>query len=331
MVSEAPPDGDAPLEKLFVPYLSNFHLEIGRIGGLRIALKAVEPDNQQYNLHLLCMLENAFESSVLTSLEAEFLGRIGARIIHQRSTSSTMDGARKLVEETDDLSCLHGTVIIADEQTKGRGRFGRSWDSSRGDDILASVILSPRLAITGGLTTMASLASAMTVDEFAKCISSIKWPNDVLVDGKKICGVIAESSTTGSSFVGVIGIGLNVNRLATDNVRQDYSATSIREILGLEKEVDRREVVRAMLANLNELHDALVRGESIMPEWRDKLRVLGSFVEVTMASEQNVEEVISGVAEDVDEFGRLLIRGLDGNLRALAAGEVTMRVEQDGQ
>ncbi len=268
------------------------------------------------------------ESSEFTTLENEFQGSIGTRVIHVRNTTSTMDVARKLVEETHDLEKLDGTVIIADEQTRGRGRFGRSWDSSHGEDILASVILCPRLAITGELTTMAALAAAMTVDELTTRRSVIKWPNDVLVDGKKICGVIAESATTGSSFVGVIGIGLNVNRIAADNVLQEYDATSIREVLRLETVVDRRKVLRVLLANLNELYNALVLGESIMPEWRDRLSVLNSYVEVTMASERNVGETVSGVAEDVDEFGRLLIRERNGHLRAVAAGEVTMRVDR---
>ncbi len=266
------------------------------------------------------------ESCEFTTLENEFQGRIGTRVIHLQNTTSTMDVARTLVEGPDELKTLDGTVVIADQQTRGRGRFGRRWDSSHGEDILASVILCPRLAITGELTTMAALAVAMTVDELTTRRSVIKWPNDVLVDGKKICGVIAESATTGSSFVGVIGIGLNVNRLAADNVLQEYDATSIREIMRLETVVDRRNVLRVLLANLNELYDALVRGESIMPEWRDRLSVLNSYVEVTMASERNVGEIVSGVAEDVDEFGRLLIREPNSHLRAVAAGEVTMRV-----
>lgn len=268
------------------------------------------------------------ESSEFTTLENEFQGRIGTRVIHLRNTTSTMDVARTLVEETDELETLDGTVVIADQQTRGRGRFDRRWDSSHGEDILASVILCPRLAITGELTTMAALAAAMTVDELTMRRSVIKWPNDVLVDGKKICGVIAESATTGSSFVGVIGIGLNVNRLAADDVLQEYDATSIREVLRLETVIDRRKVLRVLLANLNELYNALLRGESIMPEWRDRLSELNSFVEVTMASERNVGEIVCGVAEDVDEFGRLLIRETNGHLRAVAAGEVTMRVDR---
>ncbi len=270
------------------------------------------------------MLANTSESSDFTSLEDEFQGRIGKPILHLRNTTSTMDVARELINESNHDADLHGTTIFADEQTKGRGRFDRTWDSEPGKDILVSLILSPRTAIAGRLPIMASLAVAITVDHFSPDVSSIKWPNDVLVHGKKISGVIAESVTTDRSFVGIIGIGLNVNRRTDSERSRGYLATSIRDVSESSQDLDRKAVVTVLLANLNELHDALDRGESIMPEWREKLVGLGSPVEVSMPSEESVE-VIAGVAEDVDEFGRLLIREPDGTLRAVAAGEVTTR------
>ncbi len=272
------------------------------------------------------MLANTSESSDFTSLEDEFQGRIGKRILHLRNTTSTMDVARELINESNHDADLHGTTIFADEQTKGRGRFDRTWDSEPGKDILLSLILSPRTAIAGRLPIMASLAVAITVDHFLPDVSSIKWPNDVLVHGKKISGVIAESVTTDRSFIGIIGIGLNVNRRTDSEHSRGYLATSIRAVSESSQDLDRKVVAMVLLANLNEVYDALDRGESIMPEWREKLVGLGSPVEVSMPSEENVE-VIAGVAEDVDEFGRLLIREPDGTLRAVAAGEVTTRPE----
>ena len=271
------------------------------------------------------LLKDIVEPSSLASLEADFNGRIGRRIFHLSRTTSTMDVAQKLIKDADDASMLHGMVIIADSQSRGRGRFGRRWDSSGGDDILASVILCPRVSIIGRLTTMASLAAALTVDEIASTSSAIKWPNDVLVNGKKICGVIAESITTGSEFAGVIGIGLNVNQLPSEDRDRGYVATSIRELIGNLATVNRRRVLVVLLRNLNELYDALERGEAITPEWREKLVGLGSRVEVSFASESCGREIISGIAEDVDEFGRLMIRDDDGFIRVAAAGEVTTR------
>ena len=92
--------------------------------------------------------------------------------------------------------------------------------------------------------------------------------------------------------------------------------------------IDRRYVAQVLLRNMNELYDALNRGEAIMPEWREKLIGLGSSVEVTIASTQG-GEMIAGIAENVDELGRLLIRESSGTLRAVASGEVTTRTNSD--
>ena len=262
----------------------------------------------------------------LTALESRFRGRIGGRIVHLRQASSTMDVAREMLAGVDDARDLHGVAIVADEQTKGRGRFERAWHSEPGEDILVSLILCPRLSISGQLTVMASLAAALTVDAVTSCTSDIKWPNDVIVEGKKICGVIAESLTIGDAFACIVGIGLNVNMLVDPNRPKDYDATSIRKLSGADVIVDRSEVLVALLEETNELYDALDRGETIMPEWRSKLITLGSRVEVTMANQNSGGEVITGFAEDIDDFGRLLIREDDGVLRAVAAGEVTMQM-----
>ena len=259
-------------------------------------------------------------------LESKFHGNIGTRIVYLRQTSSTMDDARELVKRAEIADELHGTVIIADEQTMGRGRFDRSWDSQAGEDILISAIVCPRPSISGQLTIIASLGAALAVETFTGSTVQIKWPNDVLVNGKKICGVIAEGSMLADTFAGILGIGLNVNmRNAADDGR-DYQVTSIRELAGSVGAIDRVAVLSVLLEKLNEVYDAVDRGESIMPEWRGRLTMLGSKVSVSMAIEQGAGEVVSGVAEDVDEFGRLLIRESSGTLRAVASGEVTTRV-----
>ena len=272
------------------------------------------------------MPSNEKEKPSFIGLEAKFQGTMGTRIVHLRRTSSTMDDARELVKRAENADELHGTVIIADEQTQGRGRFDRSWDSDPGEDILVSIIISPRPSISGQMTMMASLGVALAIETLTDSIVEIKWPNDVLVDGKKICGVIAEGSMMADTFAGILGIGLNVNMRTTENDDRDYQATSIRELAGSDGAIDRVTVLSILLGKLNEVYDALDRGESIMPEWRGRLTMLGSKVSVSMAIKQGVDEMVSGVAEDVDEFGRLLIRESSGTLRAVASGEVTTRV-----
>lgn len=237
-----------------------------------------------------------------------------------------MDMAREMLNEATDIQELHGIAIIADEQTKGRGRFERTWNSKPGEDILVSAILCPRLSISGQLTVMASLAAGSTVDALTSYRSDIKWPNDVIVAGKKICGVIAESLTIGDAFACIVGIGLNVNLLADPDDPKDYDATSIRELSGADVIIDRSEVLATLLEHINELYDALDRGEAIIPEWRAKVITLGSRVEVAPAFQSGAGEMIKGFAEDVDDFGRLLVREDDGVLRAVSAGEVTTQM-----
>lgn len=272
------------------------------------------------------MPSNKKEKPGFIGLESKFHGSIGTRIVYLRRTSSTMDDARKLVKCAENADELHGTVIIADEQTRGRGRFDRTWDSEPGEDILTSIIVCPRPSISGQLTIMASLGVALTVESLTGLIVEIKWPNDVLVDGKKICGVIAEGSMVVDTFAGILGIGLNVNMRPTADDGRNYRATSIRDLSGSDRSVNRVAVLSVLLEKLNEVYDAVDRGESIMPEWRGRLKMLGSEISVSMGTKISVGDVVSGVAEDVDEFGRLLIRESSGTLRAVASGEVTTRV-----
>ncbi len=258
-------------------------------------------------------------------MAARVQGRIGRKIVHLRRTTSTMDVSRELIQSASDVQALDGTVVVADEQSRGRGRFGRTWDSQCCDDLLASVILCPRLSMTGQITIMGSLACAMAVDALTLARSEIKWPNDVLIHGKKVSGVIAESVITGDAFAGVLGIGLNINSVIPADETRAYQAISIRQVADRTKRFRRAKVMAVLLGYLNELYEALDRGESIIPEWRDRLITLGSEVRVAMAAENASGEVICGIAEDVDEFGRLLLRDRDGVMRAVAAGEVTLR------
>ena len=270
-----------------------------------------------------CVLQN----SIFAGLVDRFRGEIGGSIVHLNETASTMDVAMSQIESSSDTRHIHGKTIIAEKQCRGRGRFDRQWFSSPGQDILMSVILCPRLAFAGQITIMASLAVSETVDKIVGASSSIKWPNDVLVGGKKICGVIAESVAVGDSVAVVLGIGLNVNSQPSAIDAKDYVATSMRELVPSGTDLDRTQVLATLLDQLNVFYSALERGETIVPEWRAKLETLGREIELTMMVQNDHSsetEIIRGIAVDVDDFGRLLIRESDGSVRAVAAGEVTL-------
>ena len=268
------------------------------------------------------------QNSTISDLSSNFKGKIGRNIIHIRSTSSTQDAARSLAESNSNHPELQGTVIVADEQLKGRGRFGRAWISNPGDDILMSVILKPRPAIIGQITIMAALSCALTIDDFTKQKhkAQIKWPNDVLVQNKKIGGIIAEAFGTQNQQIIILGIGLNLNLNPNSSAAKGFKATSLRHISQSTEKIHRTPIIYILLKHINELYDALQRGETIIPEWKARLATIGQNVTVATMSEQaeNTSPII-GTAQDVDEFGRLIVKDAHGHMHALAAGEVTLR------
>ncbi len=264
------------------------------------------------------------QDSDLSALQSRFAGRIGKLILHLKSTSSTMDDCRALIERSEDASELHGTIVAADRQSAGRGRFGREWISYSHEDVLLSVILTPRESLLTYVTMMGSLACALTVDKFLGNSSAIKWPNDVLVEGKKISGVLAESVAIDGRLAAILGIGLNLNLKSSDANAAGFEATSINEKSLHGAKVARNEVFAVLVDYLNELYDAINRGETIVPEWRTKLETLGQDVQVVNVSPGSPVQ-IAGIAVDVDDFGRLLIRDGVGITHAVSAGEVSLR------
>jgi BirA family biotin operon repressor/biotin-[acetyl-CoA-carboxylase] ligase len=225
-----------------------------------------------------------------------------------------MDVAREEAQK----GAAEGTVVIADEQTAARGRLARVWLSPRGN-IALSVILHPRLSDLPSMIMLASLAVVNSVEAATGLKSQIKWPNDVLVNGRKLCGILIESDLRGSTVSHVvIGIGINVNLRPADFPEILPIATSLSQELG--SEVSRLNVLRCLLVEIERLYLALSSGESLYPEWRDRLVTLGRRVHVKTG-----EVVYEGVAESVASDGSLWLRGPDGSLTRIVAGDVTLR------
>ena len=175
---------------------------------------------------------------------------------------------------------------------------------------------------------MAALAASRTVDTLAGVRSSIKWPNDVRVQGRKVCGVLAESESGPCGVIAVVGIGLNVNSDESEWPDVAPAATSLRLIAG--REIPREEAVRILLGELDVLYRHLRRGGSVRDQWAKRLDTIGSEVEVTWRSDAGGHRV-RGRAEGVDAGGRLLVRDATGRIRPVAAGEVTLQVHAPGQ
>ena len=251
-------------------------------------------------------------TSLRRRLKTKFVGH---HILYYPVTSSTMDVAKQAIRD----GAAEGTIVIADHQTAGRGRLGRTWLSPPESSILLSIILYPTLRELPRLTMAACLAVARSIEKLTGLELAIKWPNDVLIDGKKVSGVLIESDVQGDTvYYAIVGIALNVNLDPSSIPEISETATSLKEVLG--REVSRLEVLESLLGEFEELYQALRRGEPIDGEWRRRLETLGKEVAVRCG-----DEVKEGYAESVDDEGNLLLRRPDGSLMTIAAGDVTLK------
>ena len=258
------------------------------------------------------MKEDSLSPAAITrNLATKFIGQ---RVIYYPSLPSTMAVAR---EEAQNRA-PEGTAVIADEQTAGRGRMGRVWRSPKGS-IALSVILYPDVGYLPSLIMVASLAVVHSIELVAGLKPQVKWPNDVLIADKKVCGILVESRVRGNIVdYSIIGIGVNINLDPAHLGEVLPPATSLSQELG--REVSRQDVVRQLLLETDRLYLSLLAGGSVYEEWRDRLVTLGRRVTVTWAKTR-----YEGVAESVDRDGSLLLRRADGSLTRIVAGDVTLR------
>ena len=209
-----------------------------------------------------------------------------------------------------------GTLVLAEEQTAGLGRLSRHWSTPAGGNIALSLLLRPPLARLPNLVMLSALAVADAIEQTTRLAPQLKWPNDVLLDAKKVCGILIENELGAKPF-SVIGIGVNVNlRVAQIPEIRDI-ATSLSEATG--KPVDRAALLVAMLAGLERRYLDLAAPETLFQEWRGRLVTLGRTVRVSGAGPE-----LTGLAEDVTLEGALLLRLADGELRPVLAGDVSL-------
>ena len=244
---------------------------------------------------------------------------MGHRVDYRTSTRSTMDDARRAAEE----GAPEGTLIVADEQSAGRGRFQRAWVSPPGVNLYLTLLLRPSPELASQLSMVAPLALARALRRIAVGHGgqvTIKWPNDVRMGGRKIGGILIESSLAqdGAEGLSIVGVGVNVNFDAAEHPDIRDTATSLRSELG--RPEPRLRVLAALMEEMEALYLVLRQGGSVREEWALMLDTLGQRVSVTWG-----DRVYEGVAEGVDDEGGLLLRLADGAIVSLSAGEVTLR------
>lgn len=218
---------------------------------------------------------------------------VGQRVLAFESLPSTNDYAAALAADPANA----GTVVVADFQTAGRGQYGRVWQSRPGCSLLASVLLfpPPELARPVVLTTWAAVATAEAIRHMTGVQARIKWPNDLLIHGKKVCGILAEKKA-GT----VVGIGLNLNQTAADFADAGLpDATSLALAAGTE--FDPQTAAAVLVRRLDEEYDRLLAGERVALEadWKWRVGLLG-------------RHVVAELADGSAVAGRLREMGFDG-------------------
>ena len=238
---------------------------------------------------------------------------VGRRVLYYPELPSTMDEAARLGNEEAE----EGAVVVAEKQSAGRGRQGRSWVSQPGN-LLVSVLFRPTLETLPFINIIGGIAAARSVRKVTGLDVKIKWPNDLLIGGRKAAGILAESAIVGNSvWYAVLGVGMNVS-LDTKQIEEiSPFAISVNSAAG--KEVPREDLLRQFLMDLDSLYIALNNGESPMQEWQGMLETIGQRLVATWG-----DDTYHGVAEDTDESGNLILRQDDGSLLTLTAGDVTL-------
>lgn len=223
-------------------------------------------------------------------------------------TSSTMDTARNMARK----GCPHFTVVIAGKQNKGRGRLNRIWISSEGG-LYFTLVIRPQIpaALASRITFLASVVLAQILRKLYNIDAKVKWPNDILVEGKKISGMLSEMEAEADMVTFInIGIGINVNN---DPLLKEPGATSIKILKG--KEFLRKELLSMFL---DEFETRLNKEslDDIIPQWKKYTMTLNRPVKIVTTS-----ETYEGIAVDVDENGSLILKLENGSLQKILCGD----------
>ena len=255
------------------------------------------------------------ESSLKSLLHNKIIGK---NLIVLDSVDSTNDCLKKLGNE----GCENGTVVVTREQTKGKGRLGKTWQSKKDDGIAFSVLLRPNVAPSevSAITPLAGLAVCKAIREYTKLDCVIKWPNDIIVGRKKLVGILTEMSAEFDAVEYVItGIGINIDHTSFPE-EIAFKATSL--LLETGRHIDKNEFLACVLEHLeNEfVKNNLELTPTALSEYTDLCATVGRSVTFQRGTRR-----ISGMAVGVSEHGELKVMMSDGTICLVNSGEVTVQ------
>jgi BirA family biotin operon repressor/biotin-[acetyl-CoA-carboxylase] ligase len=246
-------------------------------------------------------------------LDTNWIGRNFLFVEELDSTNSF------LLDKKNEIT-IDGTVLFAEKQNKGRGRFDRQWYSTKGQNLTFSVLLT-KTATFGKSINLLNLGSSVvvahTIENLFQLKTELKWPNDVLINGKKISGILLESVSSGNKLTKlVVGIGLNVNQTIFQG-QYNIQPTSLKHEYG--QFIEREKLLAELLNNFEDmLYKLKSDPDSILKEWRKSCKLIGERISVVQ-----LEETKHGVFEDIDEEGYLLLKSKNG-IEKISFGDVSV-------
>ena len=285
----------------------------------QIKLDGYNIDTTKKGYRILDSAEKLLPMEIKARLEDGFIGK---SILHFDSIDSTNDYAKKIAYEVPE-----GTIVISEEQLSGRGRMGRGWTSPKGDGIWMSIILKPMIPPTEAakLTQVAAAAVCKAIRQTTELPALIKWPNDIVVNGKKVCGILTEMAgeLNEVNYI-IVGPGINVN---TSSFPEELKSKATSLFLEKGEKVDRNLLTASIINEFAVLYSAYIN-EKNFANTLDICRVysalLGREIYLVRGVEREQVKVI-----DITDEGLLLVRKNDGEESTIISGEVSIRGESD--
>ena len=256
-------------------------------------------------------------AEIISKLKTKWLGR---KVKYTKSVTSTNEMGKTLAN----AGCDNGVVCVAEEQIGGKGRLSRGWFSPAGDGLWFSVILKPPFMPdeASKCTLLAAVAVVRSINDYAKVKAAIKWPNDILLEGKKLVGILTEMSAEfGHINYIVIGIGINVSVPRSKvPVELRDSAISLADVS--KEKINRVELLAEVLKNLEDLYELVLSDgfAPILKLWRQYSTTIGKEVKVIAP-----DMTYTGTAIDIDENGLLIVDRGNGVIEKVVAGDVSIR------
>ncbi len=240
---------------------------------------------------------------------------IGRMVIRLEEVDSTNEYAKELIGQ----GCLEGTVVLSDIQTGGKGRLARKWESPKGG-LWMSICLKPKDGLVGDklgiIPLLSGCAAARAVSGISDLNARVKWPNDVIINGKKMAGILSESILNGEDRWVVVGIGIDVNNPVQEGYEFSDISTSITEETG--RKFDLEKLMVQLICEFERLYNMAESGKDaeVLDEWRGMADTLGKKVSINRISGE-----ITGIARDIDEVGALILELQNGHTETILAGD----------